>query len=130
MSNNSALRIRITAPDGSTREMAPGAESVILGSGTEATVKMLDPAVSSLHLLLKIEKNGGVTAIGLGSEAGTWIGGRSIKMPVSLSNGDVLSLGDSRVRVFFDKPSHEDLVEVRPSSTRRGAAPALRAALD
>jgi len=131
--NNNALRIRIIAPDGSSQELAPGVESVLLGSGSGAAVKMADPAVSSLHLLLKVEKNGGVTAIDLGSEAGTWIGDRSIQTPVALSNGDVLRVGNSRVRVFFDRPSQAPRVEERfgsASAHRSGAAPALRQAAE
>ncbi len=125
ISNSRALRIRIIAPDGTAREWVPGVESVILGSGTGAAVKISDPAVSSLHLLLKAEQQG-VTAIDLGSESGTWIGDRRIMTPVALSSADVLRVGSSRVRVFFEgsTPAHPVPVMASPI----GAAPAVRQA--
>jgi hypothetical protein len=70
MSKN-ALTLRITSPDGQTSESRSDLESIILGSGAGAAVKLHDPKVSNLHVMLKVEKNGVVTAIDLGSEHGT-----------------------------------------------------------
>src|SRR3989442_10428732 len=96
-----ALTLRITGPDGQTTESKSDLESVILGSGAGAAVKINDPKVSNLHVMLKVEKNGVITAIDLGSEHGTLIGSTPIKDPVALASGDVLHLGASQVRVLF-----------------------------
>src|SRR5688572_25338628 len=100
MAKRNALRLRIVGPDGGVTESTPNEESVILGSGTDAAVRIRDPKVSNLHVMLKVEKSG-VTAIDLGSEHGTRVGETKITNPVTLSSGDVIRVGASEVRVFF-----------------------------
>ena len=95
------LTLRITGPDGSVHEAVSEAESVIVGSGAQAAVKLLDPRVSNLHVMLKVESTGSVTAIDLGSESGTQVGGQRVVGPRTLAPGDVLMLGSSRVEVLF-----------------------------
>lgn len=99
------LMLRITGPDGSVHEAVSDAESVIVGSGAQAAVKILDPRVSNLHVMLKVER-GAVTAIDLGSEAGTQVGGQRVVGPKTLSPGDVLMLGGSQVEVFYGDETH------------------------
>ncbi|WNG26218.1 AgmX/PglI C-terminal domain-containing protein [Cystobacter fuscus] len=99
------LVLRITGPDGSVHEAVSDAESVIVGSGAQAAVKILDPRVSNLHVMLKVER-GSVTAIDLGSEAGTQVGGQRVIGPKTLAPGDVLLVGGSQVEVFFGDESH------------------------
>lgn len=100
---NNGLRLRITGPDGSTMETIADAESVIVGSGAQAAVKIPDPSVSNLHLMLKVDKDGGVTAIDLGSESGTQVGGQRLMVPKVIASGDVITVGSSRVEVLFDQ---------------------------
>jgi TonB family protein len=99
--NNNGLRLRITGPDGSTMETIADTESIIVGSGAQAAVKIQDPSVSNLHLMLKVDKDGGVTAIDLGSESGTQVGGQRLMVPKTLASGDVLTVGASRVEVLW-----------------------------
>ncbi len=101
---NNGLTLRITGPDGSTVEAVSEAESVIVGSGAQAAVKIQDPKVSNLHVMLKVDKDGSVTAIDLGSEGGTQVGGQRLVLPTALKPGDVLSVGGSRVEVLFGAP--------------------------
>jgi TonB family protein len=100
---NNGLRLRITGPDGSTMETIADAESIIVGSGAQAAVKLQDPSVSNLHVMLKVDKEGGVTAIDLGSESGTQVGGQRLLVPKALVPGDVLTVGASRVEVLFGR---------------------------
>ncbi len=95
------LTLRITGPDGTVQESVSEAESVIVGSGAQAAVKIPDPRVSNLHVMLKVESSGSVTAIDLGSESGTQVGGQRVVGPRTLAPGDVLMVGGSRVEVFF-----------------------------
>ncbi|HYO51900.1 AgmX/PglI C-terminal domain-containing protein [Archangium sp.] len=95
------LTLRITGPDGSVHEAVSEAESVIVGSGAQAAVKILDPRVSNLHVMLKVESSGSVTAIDLGSESGTQVGGQRVVGPRTLAPGDVLMVGGSQVEVLF-----------------------------
>lgn len=98
------LRLRITGPDGSVQEAVSVAESVIVGSGVGAGVQLLDPRVSNLHVMLKVDDSGGVTAIDLGSEGGTQVGDQRLSVPRALVPGDVLQVGGSRVEVLFGEP--------------------------
>ncbi|GHH03099.1 TonB family protein [Comamonas sp. JC664] len=98
---NNGLTLRITGPDGSTAEAVSEAESVIVGSGAQAAVKIQDPRVSNLHVMLKVDKDGSVTAIDLGSEGGTEVRGQKLVLPTALNPGDVLTVGGSRVEVLF-----------------------------
>lgn len=101
---NNGLTLRITGPDGSTVEAVSEAESVIVGSGAQAAVKIQDPRVSNLHVMLKVDKDGSVTAIDLGSESGTEVRGERLVIPTALKPGDVLKMGGSRVEVLFGPP--------------------------
>ncbi|MCY1033704.1 TonB family protein [Corallococcus sp. BB11-1] len=95
------LTLRITTPDGSIQETVSEAESVIVGSGAQAAVKIQDPRVSNLHVMLKVDHDGSVTAIDLGSEGGTQVSGQKLVIPTALKPGDVLTVGTSRVEVLF-----------------------------
>ncbi|NMO18285.1 TonB family protein [Pyxidicoccus fallax] len=98
---NNGLTLRITGPDGSTVETVSEAESVIVGSGAQAAVKIQDPRVSNLHVMLKVDKDGSVTAIDLGSESGTEVHGQRMLIPTALKPGDVLKVGGTTVEVLF-----------------------------
>jgi pSer/pThr/pTyr-binding forkhead associated (FHA) protein len=126
------IRLRITGPDGRVHESVSDQESIILGSGAGAAVRIPDPQVSNLHLMLKRERNGVVMVIDLGSEAGTHVAGTPVREPRSLSPGDVISVGRSRVEVLFGlkagagpQPAPTSFAEL---SFDRGASavPALR----
>jgi TonB family protein len=95
------LTLRITSPDGSIQETVSEAESVIVGSGAQAAVKIQDPRVSNLHVMLKVDNDGSVTAIDLGSEGGTQVSGEKLIIPTALKPGDVLTVGTSQVEVLF-----------------------------
>jgi TonB family protein len=108
MAKKTSITLKITGPDGAVSESTSELESVIVGSGAGAAVKITDPRVSNLHFMLKVEKTGAVTAIDLGSEHGTRIRDQSIKDPVTLTSGDQLHVGGSQVRVLFgDEPAFE-----------------------
>ncbi|WP_370459028.1 TonB family protein [Aggregicoccus sp. 17bor-14] len=79
-------------------------ESILVGSGAAAAVKIQDPRVSNLHLMLKVDPSGAVTAIDLGSESGTQVKGQRLLIPMALASGDVLTVGGSQVTVLFGEP--------------------------
>jgi len=99
--DKNSIRLRITGPDGLTRESVSELDSIILGSGAGAGIQIADPKVSNLHVMLKVEKNGVVKVIDLGSEGGTLVGEKTIEGPTPLNPGDVIRVGSSRVEVLF-----------------------------
>jgi TonB family protein len=120
--SQNALKLRITGPDGSTTESRSEGESVIIGSGAGAGLRLSDPDVSSLHLLLKLESGGGVTAIDLGSARGTRFKDQQVRAPLPLSSGDVLELGGTRLQVLFGQDEDRLRGPAKPFSIRGGAA--------
>lgn len=98
--NRVSLRLRIRKAGATIREGSFEQESLILGSGDGAAVRLEDPRVSNLHLMLKVETHG-VTAIDLGSEHGTRVGNELIRQPVPLRPGDVLLVGNFEIEVTF-----------------------------
>jgi len=102
MAKKTSITLQITSPDGTVSESTSDLESVIVGSGAGAAVKITDPRVSNLHFMLKVEKSGIVTAIDLGSEHGTRFKDQAIKDPVTLASGDQLMVGGSQVKVVFN----------------------------
>lgn len=136
-SKKNALTFHITGPDGTVSESRSELESVILGSGAGAAIKISDPKVSNLHVMLKVEKTGVVTAIDLGSEHGTHVGATRLKDPIELSNGTVLKLGASQVKVLFgengvEAAAHELVTEtaaIPPKASAKAASSAPARAL-
>ncbi len=96
-----SITLQITGPQGQVSESVSDLESIIVGSGAGAAVKIADPKVSNLHCLLKVEKNGNVTVIDLGSESGTKLKDQSVKSPEIVSSGDTITIGGSTVRVLI-----------------------------
>src|SRR5215217_8257406 len=99
------VTLRITGPDGSIQETVADSESILVGSGAAAAVKLQDPRVSNLHLMLKVDPTGTVTAIDLGSEGGTQVKGQRLLIPMALASGDVLTVGGSQLTVLFGEPA-------------------------
>jgi len=106
MTSSNKITLRITGPDGSIRESTVEQESLILGSGPGAAIQIADPQISTVHLLLKLDRSGAVRAIDLGSEHGTRLGNQLLQGPVSLSPGDVLAIGKYLVQVIFVPAQH------------------------
>ena len=82
------ITLQITNPDGSVSESVSEQESIIVGSGAGAAVKVKDPKVSNLHCMIKVEKDGTLSVIDLGSEGGTRVREQLVKDPTALGSGD------------------------------------------
>ncbi len=141
MAKKTSITLQITGPDGTVSESTSELESVIVGSGAGAAVKITDPRVSNLHFMLKVEKSGVVTAIDLGSEHGTRFKDQAIKDPVTLTSGDNLMVGGSQVKVVFGEdtsgalatpsapPAPVPAVKVEEKKVEKKAAPLTPRAL-
>ncbi len=96
---NSTLVLKIVGPDGAVQEVTKeGADSIILGSGLAAAVKVEDEKVAGLHCMLKLE-GGAVSLIDLGSETGTKVRGEAITAPTAVKVGDVIEIGATKVEL-------------------------------
>jgi len=101
MTKKKSITLQITSPDGQVSESVSELESIIVGSGAGAAVKVTDPKVSNLHFMLKVEKDGEVTVIDLGSEHGTKVKDQVVKDPIVIASGDTILAGGSTVKVTY-----------------------------
>ena len=119
------IELKITSPDGITRDEILTQDNAILGSGPSATVRLADPKVSSAHFMLKVGKNGDLTLLDLGSEAGTRLHGQAIKQPTALASGDMIQVGGTKVRVVLGESDATDVVPVVKDPEATAEAPTL-----
>ena len=96
MSDGAPVTLRLTTVEGTVRDVPLKEEMLVLGSGPAAGLRVHDPAVSSLHLLLKRHRDT-VLAIDLASEAGTQVADTPLQAPRALRHGDVIRLGRKTV---------------------------------
>ena len=68
-------------------------ESVIIGSGPSANVKLEDESISSIHAMIKNKGAGKVVVLDLGSENGTQVNGEDVVGETELQDGDKLAVG-------------------------------------
>lgn len=101
MAKKTSITLHITNPDGSVTESTSELESIIVGSGSGASVKVTDPKVSNLHCMFKVEKDGGVTVIDLGSESGTKFKDQAVKEPAVVASGETVMIGESKVKIVY-----------------------------
>ncbi len=94
------VTFEITNPDGKVSESSSELESIILGSGDAATVKVSDPKVSNLHCVVKVTADGKLVVTDLGSSEGTKVSNETVKEK-AIASGDVLEIGGTRVKVVF-----------------------------
>ncbi len=112
MAKKTSITLQITNPDGSVTESTSELESIIVGSGSGASVKLTDPKVSNLHCMFKVEKDGAVTVIDLGSESGTKFKDQPVKEPALVASGETVMIGESKVKVVYGE---EKAVEAKKS---------------
>jgi TonB family protein len=124
------ITLQVTNPDGSVSESTSEVESIIVGSGAGAAVKVSDPKVSNLHCMFKVERDGSVTVIDLGSEGGTTLKERLVKEPLIVASGESVSIGASKVKVTYADNAAAVAPAARPEvkqERRKGKAPSVRA---
>ncbi|MBL8920652.1 MAG: TonB family protein [Myxococcaceae bacterium] len=92
------VTFEITSPDGKVSESTSELESIILGSGDSANVKVADPKVSNLHCMVKIGADGKLLVMDLGSAEGTKISNEAVKEK-AIASGDVVEIGGTRVKI-------------------------------
>jgi pSer/pThr/pTyr-binding forkhead associated (FHA) protein len=97
MSNTIGLQIFLR--DGRSIDAVHDSDSILIGSGPSAVLRLDDSSVSSIHAVIKVTPDGIVTVIDLGSEAGTTVNGHGVSEPVKLKVGDQIGVGGARIVV-------------------------------
>src|SRR5688572_1696108 len=96
---STTIGLQIFLRDGRSIDAVHDSDSILIGSGPSAVLRLDDPNVSSIHAVIKVSPDGHVTVIDLGSEAGTTVNGHAVSEPVTLKVGDQIGVGGARVVV-------------------------------
>ena len=92
------LRV-LDGPDVGLRVPLPFGPS-LLGRADGATVVLTDPRASRRHAELDVRRGSEITVRDVGGTNGTWVGGARVdSSPRSLSEGDVVEIGSTRLQV-------------------------------
>ncbi|MBI2375952.1 MAG: AgmX/PglI C-terminal domain-containing protein [Deltaproteobacteria bacterium] len=121
-----SISLEITFPDGKTLTKQFDGDTVLIGSGPSAVLKLEDPEVSSIHAVIKAQGEDVVTIVDLGSDAGTKVNGTPVTEPVSLKSGDVLSLGRVQATIRFGESAKSPAPEEPKAAEPRTSKPPVR----
>lgn len=103
------------------------AESVTIGKGPAAMLRIEDPSLQDLHAVLNVNDDGSVQLLDLVGDQSTQVNGKSVSNVV-LTNGDTLGFGTVRVVVrITDSAAFADdeatRIEAAPLSLEKHADP-------
>jgi len=79
------------------------AESVTIGKGPAAMLRVESESVADLHAVINVNDDGSVQLLDLGSASGTSVNGEPVSN-VTLTAGDTIEIGEIRVVVGIDQP--------------------------
>jgi TonB family protein len=98
---NVPISITLQTKGGKTEALEFSQESIIIGSGGSAHVRLKDDEVSSHHAMVKVKSDGRVVVMDLGSDSGTMMDGNEVEGEAELADGAQVKVGDSTLTVHF-----------------------------
>ena len=92
---NDTLRLtfEISNGDAPVRREEISAESVTIGRGPAAMLRIEDDAMADLHAVVNLQENGDVQILDLGSATGSKVNGEPVEGNATLNSGDTVSIG-------------------------------------
>ncbi len=121
------IRLHIKLPSGETLEHELDGDSVIIGSGPSAALRVEHDDVSSMHAIIKRSPKGEVTISDLGSEAGTTVRGEPLTDEVDLKSGDAIALGGVEIEIEIGGEAPPKKDEAKVAKKDEGSAPEEKA---
>lgn len=94
------VSLTVEHADGSQKAMEFDQDSIRVGSGSSAHVKLDDEDVSSIHCMFNV-RDGQVFVLDLGSDDGTFVAGDAISKETALDDGATVELGGCKITVHF-----------------------------
>jgi pSer/pThr/pTyr-binding forkhead associated (FHA) protein/outer membrane biosynthesis protein TonB len=90
---NISLTFEISNGDNHLRREEISAESVTIGRGPAAMLRIDDEALADLHAVVNVKEDGQVQLLDLGSAQGSQVNGEPVAGSVDLSSGDSIAIG-------------------------------------
>ena len=101
-------------------------ETIVFGRGDECGVKLDDERTSRAHLQITFDPSSSRhSAEDLRSTNGTWHNGKSITSPIELSDGDIISLGNTTIEYCEQTYSSNDAAKAARTANMVGGQPTL-----
>lgn len=124
MSKKVPMTFRIYSGDELIQTEERTQDIIKLGTIPSSDLRLQDENVSRLHAAIEVTSDGEVQIIDLGSASGTVVNGTPIKETTTLTSGDELLLGDTKIVVEFSAP----VEEAKPAPPAPIAPPSVRPA--
>lgn len=127
MHNEHSTQITVLAPASHQNRRYPlGEDDLLVGRAEACDLRFDDPYLSRVHA--KLERRAGrVTVRDLGSSGGTWVNDDRIDGVAALHDGDVVTMGQVRLRISTDEASTRVMPAVGPATAGAAGAGASRA---
>jgi hypothetical protein len=134
MQTDRSAHVTVIAPEShQNRRYLLGEDDLLVGRAEACDLRFEDPYLSRVHAKIEV-RSGQVRIRDLGSSGGTWVNNDPVAGVVELHDGDVVALGQVRLRVSSDSSGTQVLPTLGPatavaaSSARvsDGVAPAVR----
>lgn len=97
-SGRSAAEVVVVRSDTISGQRFPLGSPAVVGRSKDADIVIDDPYASDLHLRFSLQ-DGTVVLHDLGSTNGTYVNGRRVTVPTSLSRGDAVQIGKTVLEV-------------------------------
>jgi pSer/pThr/pTyr-binding forkhead associated (FHA) protein/outer membrane biosynthesis protein TonB len=99
---NLRLTFDISNGDNPLRREEITAESVTIGRGPAAMLRIEDDALADLHAVVNVQEDGAVQILDLGHSTGTQVNGEAVSSNATLNSGDTISIGPITVAVTIE----------------------------
>ena len=106
---NIRLTFEISNGDQLIRREEISAESVTIGRGPAAMLRIEDDALAELHAVVNVKEDGTVQILDLGSSEGSKVNGEAVSGNADLASGDTISVGPINIALTIETP--EEAVE-------------------
>lgn len=97
------------------------AESVTIGKGPAAMLRINDDALSDLQAVINVNENGTIQLLDIVGEGNTKVNGNAV-VNAELKSGDAIEIGD--IKVVFSVPAGEEFSDEEATQMMRAPAPA------
>ncbi len=111
------LTFEISSGDQLLRREEISAESVTIGRGPAAMLRIEDDALAELHAVVNLKEDGTVQLLDLGSAQGSKVNGEDVAGSTSLTSGDAISIGPINIVITLDGLSEATEESTQPVAT-------------
>jgi adenylate cyclase len=111
--------LNIKAEEGDRSVSLENISSFTMGRGKKNFVVLKDQWASRKHAMLQLTEPGKFYLIDLGSLNGTYVNGRRVSIPVTLSRGDRITIGNTDMELVYPDQNLPEVTAAKTKGTTR-----------